>query len=76
MIGLLSGRVNKDYHIGDDPCRTDSFLNRSVAAKGQYLAQNFKTPRWIHSIDKLLWSIIVGYMPSSSEFMLKDLGLY
>lgn len=69
-------RVNKDYLVSEAPYRANIFLNRFMTIKEQYPPQNFRTPGWIHSTNKMWWSMIVRLMMSTFEAILEDLGLY
>lgn len=76
ITGLLLGRFNKDYPIGEVPCRANTFLNKFLSAKRQYLAQNFRIPDWIHSTENIWWSYKIDFMLSTLGDILKEFGFY
>lgn len=57
-------------------CWANTFLNMFLPAKGQYPAQNFRTPDWIHSTENMWWSRMVDFMLSTYGDILRNFGLY
>lgn len=76
LTGLFSGRVGKDFSLGESPQFTSIFLNDFIKSKGQYPAHNFHTSRWTYSTDKMWQSRMINFVLSNFKVILKDIGLY
>lgn len=74
IIGLLRGRFNRDCPTGEIPCNANTFLNKFLSAKGQCLAQKFRTPGRIYSTENMWWGRMVNFILGTFEDILQEFG--
>lgn len=76
LTNLLSERVAKDFPLSKSPKLASTFLNDFLKFKGHYPANNFRTPGWVYSTDRMRWSRMISFMLTNFKATLKDIGLY
>lgn len=73
---LLPRRVIKKHPVGEIPTCAKTFLGEFMAKGGQYLANDFRMPGWVHSAGNMWWACLVKYMLDSHGQILKEIDLY
>jgi len=76
VIDLYPSFIGKDIPVGENPSMARTFLNQFVKDHKNYLATDFRTPGWAHSMKKQWWSLLTDYILDQFSGELERLGLY
>ncbi|XP_020271433.1 uncharacterized protein LOC109846596 [Asparagus officinalis] len=75
VTALRSSLFAKEYPLGEVPSPAKTFVKRFLEKKGEFPAQGFRTPGWVHSPAAGWWAQMTKFVLKELETPLAQAGL-